>query len=426
MKRRKVLYAAHTSTGGAAFSLYHLAKNLDKDRYEPIVLFYTQKHSYIEKKLAESDIKTIILEKSLEPPSSSTQPVRHRDIGGWLTTRFGKWAGQAYAFIKACYKFIRHDVSKIWPIVRAIHENQIDLVHVNDGLPLSKPGIIAAWLTRVTCICHVRMFFKLNHFDKIFARFVDTFIYISRAIAEDNMAQGIPTAKGTIIHNAVDLGQFSLSHDTTKVRDEFGWTSRERLIGVIGRLDWWKGHEFFLEAMAEVYRQIPELRGLIVGAPETTPQNQAYLKKLKTLTQSLNLEDKVIFTGFRSDIPRLMAALDVVVLSSSTPEPFGRVVIEAMAAGKPVVATAAGGVLDIIEDGVNGLLVPCQDANAMGRAILCLLSNRELAERIGQAARRRAAEKFSVSRQVAVVQSLYNRFTDKAQNQVIPLEIAGK
>jgi len=102
-----------------------------------------------------------------------------------------------------------------------------------------------------------------------------------------------------------------------------------------------------------------------------------------------------------------MSALDVVVHASSVPEPFGLVVIEGMAAAKPV-ATAAGGVLDIIEDGVNGLLVPCKDSKAMARAILQILSDRDKAEQMGLAARRRVTEKFTVQQQVTAVQKLYN------------------
>ena len=123
---------------------------------------------------------------------------------------------------------------------------------------------------------------------------------------------------------------------------------------------------------------------------------------------SLGLKEKAIFTGLRNDVPRLMAALDVVVHASSQPEPFGLVVIEGMAAGKPVVATAAGGVLDIIEDGVNGLLVPCKDSKAMARAIIKILSDRDKAEQIGNAARQRIFEKFTVRHQVTAVQNLYD------------------
>jgi glycosyltransferase involved in cell wall biosynthesis len=410
MKQRRILYVAKTARGGSAFSLYHLVSGLDRRRYEPTVLFYAQEHPYIGDRLAELGIHTITLEKTHRQPSPApARSVSRRDIRRWLETHFGEIAGEVYVCLRACYQFIRWEVSRVLPIVRAIREKEIDLVHINTGLRHGKAGIVAAWITRTPCICHVRMFRRLNRFDRFFARFVHSFIHICRAVAENYVAQGLPASRGSVIHNGICLDEFSTDSDSEVelVRSEFGWTARECLVGVVGRLDRWKGHEYFLEAMAEVARQVPNVRGLIVGEPENTPLNWEYYRKLKSLTGSLGLEDKVIYTGFRDDVPRLMSALDVVVLSSSAPEPFGRVVIEGMAAGKPVVATAAGGVLDIIEDGLNGLLVPCKDSKAMAEAILQLLSDRGKAERMGLAARQRVAERFTVEHHVAKVQSVY-------------------
>jgi glycosyltransferase involved in cell wall biosynthesis len=408
MKVRKVLYIARTARGGSAFSLYHLVRGLDCRQYEPVVLFCTQEHNFIGDKLAASGINVITLEKQPQrAPSLSAEPIRRRDIGGALEARLGKWAGQVYVFLKACYEFMRWEAPAIWPIVRVIRENKIDLVHLNSGL-YHRSGIMAAWLTKTPCVCHVRGLDQPNHFDKLFVRFVDAFIYISRAVADSYVSQRIPVGKGTVIHNAVDLSEFSRTDDSASVRSEFGWTCHESLVGVVGRLDWWKGHEYFLEAVAQVARQVPNLRGLIIGEPENTPKNREYYQKLQSLTKSLGLEDRVIFTGFRSDVPRLMSALDVVVLSSSVPEPFGRVIIEGMAAGKPVVATAAGGVLDIIEDGVNGLLVPPGNPAAMAAAILSLLGDSKRARRLAEAGQRRVHEQFTVQRHVAAVQNIYD------------------
>ena len=185
------------------------------------------------------------------------------------------------------------------------------------------------------------------------------------------------------------------------MREEFGIKPNQSLVGIVGRIDWWKGHEYFLKAMARRNEHIPDLRGLIIGDLEKNvvaiDRNQKYFNNLKLLVKSLGLADKIIFTGSGTDIPRLIAALDVVVHASSIPEPFGLVIIEAMASGKPVVATAAGGVLDIIEDGKNGILVPCKDAEAMAEAILRILSDQDRAKQMGTAARRRVAEKFTVA-----------------------------
>ncbi|HLF26876.1 MAG TPA: glycosyltransferase family 4 protein [Anaerolineae bacterium] len=412
----RVLYVAKTAKGGSAFSLYYLVKGLDRSRYEPIVLFYVQESTYPADKLAALDVKTVALSlpRNYSPPSA--QPVGHRDIARALDGRFGVWSGQAYTSLKRGLAFLRSQARKVWPIVRAIREHDIDLVHVNAGLLSGKPGILAAQRTGKPCICHVRTFDELTPFDRSFARFVTQFIYISGAVAQGYIDQGISADRSVVIHNAVDLSEFSTEFDATDARREFGWSADDRVIGVIGRLDWWKGHEYFLEAMARLVSQIPSLKGLVIGEPEHGPLNDNYYRRLLALTRFLGLEDRVIFTGFRGDVPRLMSALDVVVLSSAAPEPFGRVVIDGMAAGKPVVATAAGGVLEIIEDGITGILVPPQDSAALADAVMRLLSDREWSQRIGAAARRSVEERFTLHQHAAAVQQVYDALGVKRKN----------
>ena len=135
---------------------------------------------------------------------------------------------------------------------------------------------------------------------------------------------------------------------------------------------------------------------------------ESYFRKLILLIKELKINEKIIFTGFRNDVPRLISAMDIIVHASSSPEPFGLVVIEGMAAGKPVIATAKGGVLDIIEDGVNGILVPCKDSKSMAKAIQKIYHDKKLSKKIGTAARKRIIEKFTIEHQVAAVEKLYD------------------
>jgi glycosyltransferase involved in cell wall biosynthesis len=245
----------------------------------------------------------------------------------------------------------------------------------------------------------------------MFARFVDAFIFISRDVAKYYVTQKLDRTKGIIIHNGVETSKFSNIHDTDLVRKEFDLKSDQTLVGLIGRIDWWKGHEYFIEAMAMASKHNSSLRGLIIGGLEKNfgaYRNHRYLKNLKSLINSLNLNDKIIFTGFRDDVPRLISALDLVVHASARPEPFGLVVIEAMAAAKPVLATAAGGVLDIIKNEENGLLVPCGDAKAMASAILQIISHPKRAKQMGMAARRCVTEKFTVQNQTMAMQKFYD------------------
>lgn len=414
---RKVLFVTQSTEGGAAFSLLHLASGLDPARYEPVVLFHRKGHPHIVERLAHRGIRTIFLIGDGAPPSPSGSRAsgaeraasgRRRTLSRWLEDRFGGAVSRSYLTLKEAWRFARRQLPSVAPIVRAIEENRIDLVHVNDGLPWGRAGIVAARRCGRPCVCHVRMFHGLSGVDRTVGRSVRTFIYISRAVRDRYVDQGIAESRGRVIHNAVDLAEYDGIAADPKVREELGLGPGDRLVGIVGRLDWWKGHDHFIEAMARVVREAPLARGLIVGQVETSPRSRAYFEKLRADVRSLGLEGNVLFTGFRADVPRILAALDVVVLSSSSPEPFGRVVIEAMAAGKPVVATAAGGVLDIIEDASNGLLVPPRDSGAMAGAIRRLLGDPALAARIAEAGRRSVAERFSLPRHAEAVQAIYD------------------
>lgn len=412
MKPRKILYVTRVVEGGAAVVVDQLARGLNRDRYEPIVLFDTTRQSNIREGLSNSEIKTIDL-RMCKKEQASTSPLlrKNRDIGGRVEACFGKRACEFYFSLKAFRKFLLCQAPRIKLFVQAIRENKIDLIHTHSDLPGGKSEIIAARITGVPCISHNHGYPEMSLFDIFFARFVDTFIFISKDVEQYHIAKGKPRAKAANIHNGVDLSQFTRYYDAAQVRKEFHCKPDEPLIGLIGRIDWWKGHDYFLEAIAQVANQFPGLKAMIIGEIEKqnwSYRNRQYFYKLQSLINSLGLKENIIFTGLRNDVPRLMAALDVVVHASSEPEPFGLVVIEGMAVGKPVVATAAGGVLDIIEDGVNGLLVPCKDSKAMGRAIIKILSDRNKAQQIGNAARQRVIEKFTVDQQVTHVQNVYD------------------
>lgn len=401
-----------------------MMRGLEPARYEPMVAFYASQGSYIESRLRESQIQTHFLAPSV-PPDNEQSPALldasapSRDTGRWIEAHLGPRAGQAYRWLRAHHQYLREDRPRIAPLVRLIREHDIDLVHFNNSLRSAKAAIQAARITGTPCVCHVRGFTDLKPYDRKFARFVDLFCFISHAVAQDCRRQGISTT-GIVVHNVVDLAEFPCpsepNPDAAAVRAEFGWEPGTPVVGVVGRLDWWKGHETFLQAVAQAAARVAPLKALIVGESVDTPQSQRYYQDLLAMTRSLGLETKVVFTGFRSDIARLMSAMDIIVLSSSTPEPFGRVVIEGMAACKPVVATAAGGVLDIIRDGLDGRLVPIQDADAMSQAIVELALHPEQARQMGQAARRRVETQFTLPRQVATMERVYSTLLDTPPN----------
>jgi glycosyltransferase involved in cell wall biosynthesis len=197
--------------------------------------------------------------------------------------------------------------------------------------------------------------------------------------------------KVRIVYNGFDPAK-AKPHDpdvAARLRAELG-LGPQPLVGLFGRLSEWKGQHVFLDALAAM----EGVQAVIVGG--ALFGQEAYEARIREQASRLGLDGRVRFLGFRSDVPELMASMDVVAHTSIVAEPFGRVVVEAMMCGRPVVATRGGGVTEIIRDGETGLLVPPGDASALAAALGTILSDPALAQRLGQSGREDVSDRFSL------------------------------
>jgi glycosyltransferase involved in cell wall biosynthesis len=176
-------------------------------------------------------------------------------------------------------------------------------------------------------------------------------------------------------------------------------------VGILGRIAPWKGQDVFLRAFGQAFPNGSET-AYVIGAPMFGAAEEAYARNLKTLVFDLGLGDRVSFTGFVDDVTCALADVDVLVHASVLPEPFGQVVAEGMAAGIPVIAAAAGGPAEMIEDGIDGLLYPPGDVGALASALRKLVNDPALCQRISVAASQRAQE-FSPARVAERVMDVY-------------------
>ncbi|MCR4405511.1 MAG: glycosyltransferase family 4 protein [Anaerolineae bacterium] len=404
----RVLYVENAnSVGGSIISVYRLVQQLNRQHYEPIILFH-RPNGY-EPRFRALGIEVIVLDGK-ETPQAQAGSGHSRDIAAWLG-HYSSTLAHTYRRLKSIYLLGSQTLPESRRIYRIIKDRRIDLVHLNNRLSSNRSGALAARWARTPCLCHVRDFDHLTWFDRWLVKRVDHFAFMSRAL-EQSLKAAEPSLRGSVVYDGLELDRFLTSQDKANFRQELGLSNDDFVVGNVGRLVPWKGQEVFLRALARVAPQIRNLKALIVGDPDP-PAETAYLKHLQSLVQELGLSDIVRFTGFYSDIPRLMASLDVLVHSSSSPEPFGIVVIEGMAAGKPVIATRAGGVLDIIEDGDNGLLVPVGDDQSMAEAILTLARCPDLAARLGTNARQRVTACFTVTQYVQTVQTIYQSLLEE-------------
>ena len=210
----------------------------------------------------------------------------------------------------------------------------------------------------------------------------------------------LPPGKVVAIPNSVDLGRFGPVESGGRVRKELGIPDDAPVIGVDGRLAHQKGHCFLLHALPMLARRYPALRCLVVGDGELR-------EELAGLAARLGVLDRCLFLGVRRDIPAVLSALDVLVVPSLS-EGMPYVVLEGMASGKPVIATAVNGIPEVVEDRVTGRLVPRQDSGALAEAIGELFADPQSAAAMGRAARRRVEESFSSGQWIARLEALYD------------------
>jgi len=392
----RVLFFDHTATlGGGEIALLNLVRHLDSERVKSIVVLGSD--GPLVERLG-TEIESYVL-----PLPSGVADSKKDSLGVATLFRIHEMIG-VVLYIKRLARFIR--------------EHNIDLVHTN-SLKADIIGGFAARLARRPVIWHVRDRIEEDYLPRpvvwlfrLLCRIVPTFV-VAPSAAALRTVQRSGTRSATSGSGAADASsgtnaRMSVVHDGTIVPR---WSAQARKsralfrIGLIGRISPWKGQHIFLQAAAKVAKRFPDARFVIIGA--ALFGENSYDQKVRQLPRELGIENVVEFTGFREDIHTAIADLDLVVHASTTGEPFGQVIIEGMAAGKPVVATKGGGVPEIVEDGITGTLVPMGDAQAMADTICAMLADRDRAQAMGLRGRQRVEDHFTVALTARKIEKIY-------------------
>lgn len=371
--RSRVLFVDHVGElGGAELSLIDVAR-----AYRESSTFVLFADGPFRERLEREGIHVVVIEAG-----AALHAVR----------RESRWAGLAAA---------PHVLRLAWKIARLARRH--DFIHANSQKAFVM-SCVAGLLSRKPVIWDLNDLLIPEHFsrtnirlDVSLAKHVATRIIAnSRASADALIAHGTPANKVRVVHNGIASEPFDAvtPGDVATVRRELGLNGHP-VVGVFGRLSEWKGQRVALEAAA----QLPDVHLLLVG--EALFGEEEYSAELRSKAHALGIAERVHFLGFRTDVPRLMRLVHVVLHTSIAPEPFGRVIVEGMLARRPVIATRAGGVEEIIEDGVTGVLVTPGCPDELASAVDGLLSDAARADRIALAGRRHAETYFSVAAMVS-------------------------
>jgi len=307
----------------------------------------------------------------------------------------------------------------IVPMIRAVRDiiekEDIDIVHARSRVP-AIIAFFAARPTKAVFITTAHGYYGKHVLSRVmgWGRYV---IVASNVMARHMMENfSVPFDRIRLIPRGVDFDKYPLRNPRQDA-------SARRTIGMIGRLSPLKGHSDFLTAVSIIFRTIPHIKVKIVG--DTNKGKEKYKDELKLLCRRLGIANCVEFIDHSDNVSEIFDGLDALVLASVIPEGFGRVIIEAQASGVPVVATRVGGVVDIIEDGLNGVLVDAKDPNSIAEGILKVLKDKELALRLAQEGRRVVENRFTLDIMCRKTFDVYREALDSQNILVIKISAIG-
>lgn len=354
--------------GGSFMVLHFFLKGIDRERFDVQVVL------------------SFFNERRPQPDAPAMRRIRECGVKSQLLhVPMNQMSASPIVFLK----YVVDLALSTWKLFHLIRRERIEIVYTN-SLNILASGI-AARLAGVRSIYHIhenvhkpRLVAKV--LKRVVAALADTLICVSEAVKASFLDVGVAANKLVTVTNCIDLDRFSESNTGQKVRREFAPNGYEKLVASVGRVVPKKGHHYVIAAAGKVVSKFPSTRFLIVGAGRS--EKDEYMRHLIDQVKQNGLDEHVVFTGQREDMPEIMAGVDVVVLASgseATPEASPLVIVEALAMGTPVVASNLGGVPEILHDGKTGYLVPPRDSEALAEAILRLLQNEEKARNMGRA-----------------------------------------
>lgn len=410
MTRLRVMFVEASSggvVGGSLTGLYHLMRGLDRDRFVSSIVLYERKT--IERDLAAIGVTVHHVARHRLPKEHGLQAA-----AGYRRAKQVGAVAQGLRWLRQGLSFAIEEAPAALALARVIRAERPDVLHLGNGMRANFDGILAARLTGTPVVCHVKGFEKYSAREQRAARGVAALVSMTRAVQAHCVQHGVSAQQNVVIYDAVDEPGFRPTREAASVRAELGVPVDAPCLGIVGNVQQWKGQAVVVEAMARVRKDVPAARCLIVGGAHRA--GAEYERTLRRRVADLGLADAITFTGFRTDVADIMNALDVVVHASIRPEPFGRVILEGMLLRKPVVATAAGGVLELIVDGETGLLVPPEDVEALANRLVPLLRDASYRDRLGTRAQAWAREHFSLSLHVAAMSEIYDHVARRPES----------
>lgn len=370
--------------GGSLTGILQLIERLDRRRFAPALLLYQEKDVIAQ--LRADGVPVTVL-----PP----QP-------GWLADGGRGRLGRAWLRV-------REIATVVWPrsqvVFAELRREPPALVYLSNGVTPNLDALVAAARAGIPALVHEKGYRRIGPRERVMSRWIDTFVGMTDLVTEHARRRGVQARRHLTVYDGIDCERFAPGGGAD-VRRELGIPPDAPVVGIVGHIQGWKGQDLVVQAMAALRDRHPALRCLIVGGVHR--QGTEYAERMRARIATERLGERVILTGARRDVAACLDAMDVAIHASTNPEPFGRVLIEAMALGRPLIAPREGGPLEIVVDGDTGILVPPRDPSALAAAIDRLIADPELRRRMGAAGRARVEAVFDIRHHVAAMEAIFD------------------
>jgi glycosyltransferase involved in cell wall biosynthesis len=389
MKKKRILFVEQNmdgTIGGSHYCLLYLIQRLNRDAFEPVTVFH-ESNQLVD--LFSKEGRTFVM-KGFKPISFHITIIRkilNLMLSIWIVIR--------------CYLFLK--------------KNKIDLIHLNNSVAVGyDTWLPAALLASIPCITHDRTYLRfdtlnLKFFDFLTERFAKV-LTVSNVIRDNLIDQGFDPAQVETVYDGIDAKGYRqrVKKSIADIVYEFNIGVDDYIIGLVGNIREWKGQELLIESLNILQREITNFKCLLVGdVAKNSDEDTKFKERLLKKIDAYRLEDKVIFTGYRSDVPDIVNALDVQMNASIEPDPFPHVILEGMSLSKVVIATNLGGAIESIENGKTGFLVSAKDPSDLSEKIKLVLTDKPLREAMSKKARERVESLLSLERNVEHTEEIY-------------------
>lgn len=371
------------TVGGSHTCLYNLLSNLDREFYNLSVVVY-QSNIFIDK------LKNVGVEVVLLPRN----PIVNGNV---FIRKLRNWYRLIY----------RHRIE----LRKIILSRKVDVLILNNSVAGGNDFLHVCRKLNIPVIAYERGYIQYTASDISLSNMIDASIAVSNAI-HNNMIRHSYSATTRVIYDGLMVNKTEATMPRTEIKKSIGIPDNSIVVGMIGNVREWKGQAYFVKAFMMLGKKYRNMYGLIVGGYGV--EDREYIDHLKKLSINSESCDRLLYLGFRDDVPNLLQIMDIFVHASIKPEPFGMVLLEAMLQKVPVIATDNGGPVEILENGLCGILVPPRDEHAIADGVEKYLNNRLLRESMVNRARKRVEAEFNLQKTVSQVDNLLREVVGRA------------